>query len=165
VSNRLDPRVKEVFSRLWRYVIPHKLIGLIAVVAMAAGAFVEAAMVWLVEPLMDDTLVAHNLETARWLPFAFIAIFIGRGLAGFATEASLGWIGRRRASWFCDRSFTGLDRAQRYQRTAARRLQQIPYAAVTFYRETRDGPDAVSHDLQRRNGRRVRDERRNNHGA
>ncbi len=93
-SSKLDPRVKEVYSRLWRYVIPHKLIGLIAVIAMAAGAVVEAAMVWLVEPLMDDTLVAHNLETTRWLPFAFIAIFIIRGTTGFATEASLGWIGR-----------------------------------------------------------------------
>ena len=93
-SSKFDPRVKQVYSRLWRYVNPHKLIGLIAVVAMASSAVIEAAMVWLVEPLMDDTLVAHNIETARWLPFAFIAIFIGRGIAGFATEASLGWIGR-----------------------------------------------------------------------
>ena len=94
MSSRLDPRVVAVYSRLWRYVLPHKLIGLVAVVAMAATAAVEATMVWLVEPLMDETLVEHNLETARWLPMAFIAIFIGRGLAGFATEASLGWIGR-----------------------------------------------------------------------
>jgi len=94
VSNRLDPRVKQVYGRLWRYVIPHKAIGLIAVLAMAATAAVEAAMVWLVEPLMDETLVAHNLETARWMPIAFIVIFVGRGIAGFATEASLGWIGR-----------------------------------------------------------------------
>lgn len=94
MSNRLDPRVKEVYGRLWRYVMPHKLIGLVAIIAMASGALIEAAMVWLVEPLMDETLVAHNIETARWLPFAFIAIFIGRGIAGFATEASLGWIGR-----------------------------------------------------------------------
>ena len=74
--------------------MPHKVIGLIAVIAMTATAVVEAGMVWLVEPLMDETLVAHNLETARWMPIAFVAIFIGRGLAGFATEASLGWIGR-----------------------------------------------------------------------
>ncbi len=94
MSNRVDPRVKEVYGRLWRYVIPHKLIGLIAVVAMAATAVIEAAMVWLVEPMMDETLVSHNLETARWMPFAFIGIFIGRGIAGFATEASLGRIGR-----------------------------------------------------------------------
>jgi len=74
--------------------MPHKVIGLIAVIAMTATAMVEAGMVWLVEPLMDETLVAHNLETARWMPIAFVAIFIGRGLAGFTTEASLGWIGR-----------------------------------------------------------------------
>jgi subfamily B ATP-binding cassette protein MsbA len=67
---------------------------MIAVIAMAATAVVEATMVWLVGPLMDETLVAHNIETSRWMPFAFIAIFIGRGLSGFATEASLGWIGR-----------------------------------------------------------------------
>ena len=94
MSNRVDPRVKEVYGRLWRYVMPHRLIGLIAVTAMAAGALIEAAMVWLVEPLMDETLVAHNLETASWIPFAFIGIFIARGIAGFSTEASLGWIGR-----------------------------------------------------------------------
>lgn len=51
-------------------------------------------MVWLVEPLMDETLVAHNLATTKWMPIAFTLIFIGRGLSGFATEASLGWIGR-----------------------------------------------------------------------
>jgi subfamily B ATP-binding cassette protein MsbA len=43
---------------------------------------------------MDDGLVAHNLEAISWLPFAFVAIFIARGIAGFASEASLGWIGR-----------------------------------------------------------------------
>ena len=94
MTNRLDPRVKDVYGRLWRYVMPYRAIGLIAVVAMAAGALIEATMVWLVEPLMDETMVAHDLETAIWMPFAFIAIFICRGMAGFATEASLGRIGR-----------------------------------------------------------------------
>ncbi len=74
--------------------MPHKFIGMIAVIAMAGTAIVEATMVWLVGPLMDETLVAHNIETSRWMPLAFVAIFIGRGLTGFATEASLGWIGR-----------------------------------------------------------------------
>lgn len=93
-ASRIDPRVKAVYSRLWRYVIPHKLVGLVAMVSMAAAAVIEATMVYLVEPLMDETLVQHNLETSRWIPFAFIGIFIARGAAGFASEASLGWIGR-----------------------------------------------------------------------
>ena len=74
--------------------LPHKGIGVIAVIGMAATALIEASLVYLLEPLMDDALVARNLETAKWLPIAFIAIFIARGIAGFATEASLGWIGR-----------------------------------------------------------------------
>ena len=51
-------------------------------------------MVSLLKPLTDEALVARNLDTARWMPIAFIGIFIGRGIAGFATEMSLGWIGR-----------------------------------------------------------------------
>jgi subfamily B ATP-binding cassette protein MsbA len=74
--------------------LPHKGIGIIAVIGMAATALIEASLVYLLEPLMDEALVARNLETAKWLPIAFIGIFIARGIAGFATEASLGWIGR-----------------------------------------------------------------------
>ncbi|MDH3440744.1 MAG: ABC transporter transmembrane domain-containing protein, partial [Gammaproteobacteria bacterium] len=94
MSERLDPRVKAVYLRLWRYVMPHKLVGLVAVIAMTSTAAIETAMVWMLEPLTDEALVARNLETVKWLPVAFFAIFIGRGLAGFATEYSLGRIGR-----------------------------------------------------------------------
>lgn len=94
MSQPHDRDTVTVYKRLWRYVMPHKLIGLIAVIAMAATAVIEAGLVYLLEPLMDDALVAQNLETAKWLPLTFMAIFIARGITGFATEASLGWIGR-----------------------------------------------------------------------
>ena len=84
----------ETYRRLWTYVIQYKFIGFIAIIAMAMTALVEMMMVALIEPLMDEALVAKNLETTRWLPIAFIAIFFARGISGFATEASLGWIGR-----------------------------------------------------------------------
>ena len=61
---------------------------------MAATAFIEAGLVYLLEPLMDEALVAKNLETVRWMPVAFVGIFATRGLSGFATESSLGYIGR-----------------------------------------------------------------------
>ena len=94
MSEKKDPEAREVYRRLWSYVSPHRLIGLIAVVAMTGTALVEVTMVWLVEPLIDEALVAKQIETVRWMPFAFAAIFFLRGLTGFATEASLGWIGR-----------------------------------------------------------------------
>lgn len=83
-----------IYRRLWRYVVPYKLVGAVAVVGMASTALIEAGLVYLLEPLMDQALVARNLESAKWLPIVFVVIFIGRGLSGFATEASLGWIGR-----------------------------------------------------------------------
>lgn len=94
MRGRFDPHVVEVYSRLWRYVLPHRLIGTVAIVGMVAAAIVEATMVWMLEPITDEAIVAHNLETAKWMPIAFIAVFIARGLAGFAVEASLGFIGR-----------------------------------------------------------------------
>ena len=83
-----------MYGRLWRYVTPYKLIGMIAVIGMTATALIEGSLVLLLEPLMDEAMVARNIETVKWLPFAFVAIFILRGVSGFATEASLGWIGR-----------------------------------------------------------------------
>ncbi len=62
---------------------------------MSATALVEAGLVYLLQPLMDETLVAKQVESGRWIPVAFMGVFILRGLSGFATEASLGWIGRR----------------------------------------------------------------------
>jgi ABC-type multidrug transport system fused ATPase/permease subunit len=64
VSNSPDRDTVSVYKRLWRYVTPHKGIGLIAVVSMAATAIIEASLVYLLEPLMDDALVAQNLEAA-----------------------------------------------------------------------------------------------------
>ncbi len=95
MSKRIDPEVRVVYGRLWRYVTPHKLIGSIAVVGMASTAAVEAGLVALLAPLTDEALVAKQLETVKWIPYAFMTIFILRGISGFATEASLGWIGRQ----------------------------------------------------------------------
>ncbi len=95
MAKRIDPEVRVVYARLWRYVTPHKLIGFIAIVGMALTALVEASLVYLLAPLTDETLVAQNLQTANWIPIAFMGIFIMRGISGFATEASLGWIGRQ----------------------------------------------------------------------
>ncbi len=94
MSKHIGPEVRVVYGRLWQYVTPHKLVGFIAVVGMTATAVVEASLAYLLQPLMDDALVAKQVESGRWIPLAFMVIFMLRGLSGFATEASLGWIGR-----------------------------------------------------------------------
>lgn len=95
MSKPVDPEIRVIYGRLWRYVTPHKLIGFIAVVGMAATAAIEGSLVYLLEPLLDVALVAKNLEQVKWMPIVFMGIFVLRGVSGFATEMSLGWIGRR----------------------------------------------------------------------
>ena len=94
MNNSVEPQASDTYRRLWQYVLPHKLIGLIAVLGMAATAVIEGSLVYLLEPLMDESLVARNIETTNWVPIAFGLICIARGISGFATEYSLGWIGR-----------------------------------------------------------------------
>ena len=94
MSNPPPPNAGAVYRRLWTYVTPHKLVGLIAILGMAATAAVEGSLVYLLRPLTDEALVEQNLETHRWIPIAFATILAARGLSGFATEASLGYIGR-----------------------------------------------------------------------
>ncbi len=108
MSQRIDPQVRVVYGRLWRYVTPHKLVGFVAVLCMALTALVEAGLVALLAPLTDETLVAKNLETSRWIPYAFFVIFVLRGLSGLGTEMSLGWIGRKVISNLRRQVFTKL---------------------------------------------------------
>ena len=61
MSKRIEPEVRVIYGRLWRYVRPHKLIGTIAVIGMAATAVIEAGLVALLQPLTDEALVAKYL--------------------------------------------------------------------------------------------------------
>ncbi len=87
--------VRSVYGRLLGYTRAHKGVLLIAAIAMAATAIVEGLMALLLEPLTNEALVADGESFEYWVPLAFLAVFVGRGVAGFATEYSLGYIGRR----------------------------------------------------------------------
>jgi len=94
MNDRPVAATRVVYARLWRYVTPHKLIGMLAIVSMTVTAAVEAGLVSLLKPLTDEALVAQNLEAANWIPMAFVGVFTARGISGFATQYSLGRIGR-----------------------------------------------------------------------
>ncbi|MDA0705364.1 MAG: lipid A export permease/ATP-binding protein MsbA [Proteobacteria bacterium] len=130
MTKKIDSQSARTFRRLWQFVLPYKLVGLIAMVGMAGTALVEGGLVYLLEPLMDEALVARNLETTRWIPLAFIAIFVLRGLFSIATEYSLGWIGRNvisavRRTVFC--KFLTLPTRFFEERTAGPLLSRVTY--------------------------------------
>ncbi len=94
ISRATGPDAKAVYRRLWSYVTPNLGIFVIALIAMVFTALTEAAMVQLLEPLLNRLFVQKDEDIRIWLAGAFVAAFVLRGLSGFATEFSLGWIGR-----------------------------------------------------------------------
>ncbi|MEJ2601817.1 MAG: lipid A export permease/ATP-binding protein MsbA [Gammaproteobacteria bacterium] len=91
----VDSRGLSVYRRLLGYTTEYRVVLILAGVAMAVSALVEAGIAMLMEPLMDETLLARNERVASWMPIAFIAAFALRGIAGFGSEYGLGWIGRQ----------------------------------------------------------------------
>ncbi len=91
----VDSHGLSVYRRLLGYTTSYRLVLVLSGIAMAVTALVEAGLAMLMEPLMDDTLLARDESIARWMPLFFVLLFILRGAAGFGSEYGLGWIGRR----------------------------------------------------------------------
>lgn len=91
----VDSHGLSVYRRLLRYTAQHRLVLILSGIAMALSALVEAGIAMLMEPLMDETLLARNESVATWIPLAFVAAFAVRGIAGFGSEYGLGWIARQ----------------------------------------------------------------------
>ncbi len=96
MTDTVDPgETRRIYGRLLGYTRRHRGVLLIAAVGMALTAAVEGAMALLLEPLTDEALVADGEQFEVWVPIAFLIVFVFRGVAGFVTEYSLGWIGRQ----------------------------------------------------------------------
>jgi len=65
------------------------------VLAMALEALSQAALAYLIRPMLDDGFVARDPATLKTLPLAILAIFLFRGLGAFGAAYGLVWIGRR----------------------------------------------------------------------
>ncbi|MDB5967700.1 MAG: msbA [Hydrocarboniphaga sp.] len=83
-----------VYKRLLRYTAGHWKIFAIAAVGMALTASTEVGFMSLMRPLLDRTFVAPDPYTIRWLPWAIVALFIVRGVAGFTSGYGMSWIAR-----------------------------------------------------------------------
>jgi subfamily B ATP-binding cassette protein MsbA len=62
---------------------------------MIAFAATEPLFAAMMQPLIDGSFVDRNEEIVRLMPFALVALFVVRGIAGFINNYCLSWVGRR----------------------------------------------------------------------
>lgn len=106
-----------LYRRLLAYLKPYWRNVLIALVAMGVIAGLEPMLPALMQPLVDDSLIAKDKEAMLWVPLALLAVFIAKGLAEYlATVISQGVAQRTmadlRSAMFTKMMLLPIDRQQ-----------------------------------------------------
>lgn len=85
----------KVYKRLLTYVKRYWYIFVLAGIASAVYSAIDAGMIRLLKPLIDEGFVDKDPQVIRLIPILLPLIFLARGVASFASDASLTWLSRR----------------------------------------------------------------------
>ena len=88
------PSPWRTYRRLLGYARPYHWLLLAAGLGMTVEAGSAAAFTALMEPMVDQTFVAHNPEVRWTLPLAIVGLFVLRGLATWVTDVGMARSGR-----------------------------------------------------------------------
>jgi len=84
-----------LYFRLLRYVFPYWQTFLVAIIGMVVLAATDPAVAALIRPMMDGAFIENDPETMVLVPLLFIGLFTIRGLATFASGASMHWVANK----------------------------------------------------------------------
>ncbi|QHS08951.1 lipid A export permease/ATP-binding protein MsbA [Sinimarinibacterium sp. NLF-5-8] len=83
------------YKRLLAYSMPHWRVIVLASLATAALAAVDAGFAALVKPLLDKAFVEQNPGYIRTLPLLIIGLFLLRAVSSFGSTYGMSWVARR----------------------------------------------------------------------
>ena len=85
----------QLYLRLLRHVRPYWQPFAGALLAMAVTAAVEPAVPAIFKPLLDGSFVHRDPTAIRVIPLLMIGLFLIRGVADFASNYGMSWVGSR----------------------------------------------------------------------
>ncbi|MCS5711789.1 lipid A export permease/ATP-binding protein MsbA [Candidatus Berkiella aquae] len=85
---------KVVYRRLLSYVWPYRYAFMLAILGNILYGVIDAGITKLLQPLLNQGFVDHDVTFIHWIPFVVIGIFILRGVATFLSTFFMGWVGR-----------------------------------------------------------------------
>lgn len=84
----------QVYKRLLSYVKPMWFMFLLAILGNIGFASVDAAMIAMMQPLLDEGFIAHKKDVFKYLPLAIIGIVLLRGTMSFMATYCMDYVGR-----------------------------------------------------------------------
>lgn len=83
-----------VYRRLLGWTMNYRPLLAVAAVGMVVEAASAAAFAWMMQPMIDETLVAAGSEIDWTMPLAIVGLFVLRGMATFVTDYGMARAGR-----------------------------------------------------------------------
>ena len=82
------------YRRLLGFARPYRSLLGLAGVGLVLEAACAAAFAKLMQPVVDETIVAGDPQAGLWMPLAIVGLFVVRGVAGFITDYCMARAGR-----------------------------------------------------------------------
>lgn len=90
-----DMPMGEIYPRLLRYTWRYKYWLGFAGIGMALYAGADTALIYILKPLLDGSIVHRDPWMIHWIPLFMLALFIVRGIAGFISNYGMAWVANR----------------------------------------------------------------------
>ncbi len=84
-----------IYWRLLQYVYPWKWIFLAAIAGNIGFALVDAYMIALMKPLLDEGFIGKDPSIFAWTPYLIVLTVCGRGLMSFVSVYCMDYVGRQ----------------------------------------------------------------------
>ncbi|MGA2655052.1 MAG: lipid A export permease/ATP-binding protein MsbA [Gammaproteobacteria bacterium] len=84
-----------IYKRLLGYVKKYWFIFIVAIVASALYSAIDAGLVRLIQPLLDDGFVNRDAKVIALIPIMLSLFLFGRGVMSFLSHYSLNWLARK----------------------------------------------------------------------
>ena len=84
-----------LYRRLLGYVKPYRKVFFFAIIGMIVVAATQPGLPYLIKGITDQGFIAKDSTYIRMIPVYLILLFVVRGIATFASQFGLYWVGRR----------------------------------------------------------------------
>jgi len=84
-----------LYRRLLGYVKPYRKVFFFAIIGMIVVAATQPGLPYLIKGITDQGFIAKDSTYIRMIPVYLILLFVVRGIATFASQFGIYWVGRR----------------------------------------------------------------------
>ena len=87
-------REREILSRFYQLIKPHRSSIILAILGMILVSMLEAGQAYMVKPLLDEIFVKHDKLMLNLLPLALIILILAKGFFSYNYSYLLSKVGQ-----------------------------------------------------------------------